>query len=755
MHSTNHTFMKKFWQQDMHKKITSGIHLISIISTLSLLHDAAASVAKPNCPDKCGNLTVPYPFGIGKGCYLRRSFEVKCNTSSYPASFPTIFDTKVYEIAQHHVIVHGDLVIPFVYNKSSGESEYMAAPYSVSSDDLTDDFSVSHTENQFVAIGCDIYAYITDIRTSDIVSGCPSLCKNSSISPMGSSSYCSGKRCCRDTIPKDLIDMAFYVQTMNTWDRSWESDPCSFAMVVHKDFSDFNKFNLSDCAVDSHRAPLALDWGIGNISCHEAIKNGTCICGQNSECINSSRGVGYSCRCLTGYQGNPYLHDGCQDINECGSPEKNECPQEARCVNTPGSYHCTCPPGYHKGRNFGPSSPHACLPDRARRAMLMFISLGIGLAAGFLILVSIFIWVHRKLKRIEEEKAKKRFFKTNGGLLLQQQPSSSQGSLSETKLFVTQELEKATDNFNESRILGQGGLGTVYKGMLSDGTIVAVKKSNKIDQCRVSQFINEVVILSQINHRHIVKLLGCCLETEVPLLVYEYVSNGTLSQHLHDDPGAGMINWENRLRIAAEVAEALAYLHSYASTAIFHRDIKSSNILLDENYRAVVSDFGLSRSVPIDKTHLTTLVGGTFGYLDPEYFRSGQLNDKSDVYAFGVVLAELLTGQKAVSSDKSDEGLVIRFREAVKENRLFETLDKMAADEGLEEEILAVVRLTKRCLKLNARKRPSTREIATVLEQLRIKEGSIARESLQDGYCSLSERSYCCNVDSITEDSLE
>ncbi|KAL0326552.1 UNVERIFIED_CONTAM: Wall-associated receptor kinase-like 5 [Sesamum angustifolium] len=200
------------------------------------------------------------------------------------------------------------------------------------------------------------------------------------------------------------------------------------------------------------------------------------------------------------------------------------------------------------------------------------------------------------------------------------------------------------------------------------------------------------------HHRHIVKLLGCCLETEVPLLVYEYISNGTLSHHLHDEPNSSSFSWENRLRIAAEVSGALAYMHSYASTAIFHRDVKSSNILLDENYKAVVSDFGLSRSVPIDKTHLTTLVGGTFGYLDPGYFSSGKLNDKSDVYAFGVVLAEILTGQKAVSIE-DDQGLAFRFRSAIKDDSLFHNLDKVLVSEGKEDEILAVAKLAKRCLK--------------------------------------------------------
>ncbi|KAK4400406.1 Wall-associated receptor kinase-like 22 [Sesamum angolense] len=232
--------------------------------------------------------------------------------------------------------------------------------------------------------------------------------------------------------------------------------------------------------------------------------------------------------------------------------------------------------------------------------------------------------------------------------------------------------------------------------MLSDGRIVAVKKANIIDDSQqVGQFINEVSILSQINHRHIVKLLGCCLETEAPLLVYEYISNGTLSQHLHDEPKSC-------------------------------RDVKSSNILLDENYKAVVSDFGLSRSVPIDKTHLTTLVGGTFGYLDPGYFRSGKLNDKSDVYAFGVVLAEILTGQKAVSVE-DDQGLAFRFRSAVKDDRLFDILDKVV----------------------------KVKEVATELDHLRKKkEVPGHQESLWREYRSMSENCHRFSVGSEAEDDL-
>lgn len=398
---------------------------------------------------------------------------------------------------------------------------------------------------------------------------------------------------------------------------------------------------------------------------------------------------------------------------------------------------------------------------------------GVGLTVGLFILVASCLWVYKKMKKRAKDKTKKLLFKRNGGLLLQQKMSSADGNNSnvlETRVFISEELEKATDNFNESRVLGKGGLGTVYKGMLSDGSIVAVKKSNKIDddENHVSQFINEVLILSQISHRHIVKLLGCCLETEVPLLVYEYISNGTLTNHLHQHSTNDnqTISWENRLRIATEVASWSTCLSTFLrSTAIFHRDIKSSNILLDENFRAVVSDFGLSRSVSIDRTHLTTVVGGTFGYLDPEYFCTGQLNDKSDVYAFGVVLSELLTGKKAIpsrgSAGRVGEGLVFQFRSSIKSNRLFEIVDKTIWDEEEKEIIALVANIALKCLKRSARRRPCMKEVAAELEHLRRERGggsilssevNLQMDDCENYNCSSSsERSFTCTIDMVTE----
>jgi serine/threonine protein kinase len=273
-----------------------------------------------------------------------------------------------------------------------------------------------------------------------------------------------------------------------------------------------------------------------------------------------------------------------------------------------------------------------------------------------------------------------------------------------------------------NRILGQGGQGTFYKGMLADGRIVAVKKFKVIDEGKLGEFINEVVILSQINYRNVMKLIGCCLETEAPLLVYEYVPNGTLSQYVNSQTEEFPLTWNMCLRIATEVARALFYLHSAAFTFIYHRDIKYANILLDDIYRAKVADFETSRSISVDQTNLTTLVHGTFGYLDPEYFKSSQFTEKSDVYSFGVVLAELLTGEKAISSTRTQESksLATYFIQSVDENNLFDIIDGQVLKEGKKEEIIAVANLVKRCLNLNGKKQPTMKEVAMELETVQM-----------------------------------
>ncbi|KAH9685174.1 Wall-associated receptor kinase-like 9 [Citrus sinensis] len=340
----------------------------------------------------------------------------------------------------------------------------------------------------------------------------------------------------------------------------------------------------------------------------------------------------------------------------------------------------------------------------------------------------VFLRIIRK-KRMDIKLTEK-FFKQNGGLLLQQMLNSYDGSVIDRfKLFSSKELDKATNHFNANRILGQGGQGTVYKGMLEDGRIIAVKKSKlTVDDeelLKLEEFINEIVILSQINHRNVVKLLGCCLETEVPLLVYEFIPNGTLYQHLHDrhQNEEFPLTWEMRLRIATEVAGALAYLHSATSSPIYHRDIKSTNILLDQRYRAKVADFGTSKFIAMDQTHVTTKIQGTFGYLDPEYHQSSQLTDKSDVYSFGVVLVELLTGKKPIfwagNTSQENVSLAAYFVHSMRKNRLHDILDDQLMKLGVKNQIMTFANLAKRCLDLNGKKRPTMEEVSMELNGIR------------------------------------
>ncbi|KAF7145440.1 hypothetical protein RHSIM_Rhsim04G0095200 [Rhododendron simsii] len=414
------------------------------------------------------------------------------------------------------------------------------------------------------------------------------------------------------------------------------------------------------------------------------------------------------------------------DIDECENPNLNNCDGNATCTNTPGSFNCSCNPHYiGDGRSDG----RGCIPDQTSQISVIKLSLAVTFSSlGALLLLICMWWLYREVNRRKEAKLKEKFFKRNGGLLLQQQLSSDQGNLETTKLFTSKELKKATDNYNANRILGQGGQGTVYKGMLTDGRIVAIKKSKALDEGKHEQFINEVVILSRINIRNVVKLFGCCLETEVPMLVYEFIPNGTLFQCLHEQNEEFPLTWDLRLRIATEIAGALFYLHSLASIAIYHRDIKSANILLDEKFRAKVSDFGISRSISVDNTHLTTAVQGTLGYLDPEYFQSSQFTEKSDVYSFGVVLVELLTGKKPILSGKSNEGgsLTAYFLLTMKENRLYDILDARVVKEGGEKEILAVANIAKRCLYLDGSSRPTMKEVVMELDGIRMSNGATA-----------------------------
>ncbi|KAL5725190.1 hypothetical protein ACHQM5_008360 [Ranunculus cassubicifolius] len=212
--------------------------------------------------------------------------------------------------------------------------------------------------------------------------------------------------------------------------------------------------------------------------------------------------------------------------------------------------------------------------------------------------------------------------------------------------FKYEVLEKATNYFNESNKLGQGGSGSVYKGILPDGKPVAVKRLIFSTRQWVDHFFNEVNLISAINHKNLVKLLGCSITGPESLLVYEYVSNQSLHDNLFKRNNTRKLSWRERCNIITGTAEGLAYLHEESKLRIIHRDIKLGNILLDDNFMAKIADFGLARLFPENKSHLSTAIAGTLGYMAPEYVIRGKLTEKADVYSFGVVLIEVISGRR-------------------------------------------------------------------------------------------------------------
>ncbi|GMJ00516.1 hypothetical protein like AT1G11050 [Hibiscus trionum] len=323
--------------------------------------------------------------------------------------------------------------------------------------------------------------------------------------------------------------------------------------------------------------------------------------------------------------------------------------------------------------------------------------------------------------------------------------------------FELRDLEKATDNFSKRNFIGRGGFGFVFKGILPDGKVVAVKRIIESEFQGDEEFCNEVEIISNLKHRNLVPLRGCCMmdgngrydeKGNQRYLVYDYMSNGSLEDHLFQSKmGSKPLSWPQRKNIILDVAKGLAYLHYGVKPAIYHRDIKATNILLDVDMRARVADFGLAKQSREGQSHLTTRVAGTHGYLAPEYALYGQLTEKSDVYSFGVVILEIMCGRKALDLSSSDSPRAFLITDwawsLIKAGKVEEVLDPSLIENGdsLNSNPKAImerfVQVGILCAHVMVALRP------TILDALKMLEGDIEVPPIPDRPMPLGNSSFC------------
>ncbi|XP_057448514.1 cysteine-rich receptor-like protein kinase 2 isoform X2 [Lotus japonicus] len=288
--------------------------------------------------------------------------------------------------------------------------------------------------------------------------------------------------------------------------------------------------------------------------------------------------------------------------------------------------------------------------------------------------------------------------------------------------FKYSTLDRATGSFHESNKLGQGGFGTVYKGVLADGREIAIKRLYYNNRHRAADFYNEVNIISSVEHKNLVRLLGCSCSGPESLLVYEFLPNKSLDGFIFDKNKGRELNWEKRYEIITGTAEGLVYLHENSKVRIIHRDIKVSNILLDAKLRAKIADFGLARSFQEDKSHISTAIAGTLGYMAPEYLAHGQLTEKVDVYSFGVLLLEIVTGRQNNRSKESEytDSLILvaweHFQTGTAEQLFDPNIELHEAHNGnVKNEILRVIHIGLLCIQEIPSLRPTMSKVLQML----------------------------------------
>lgn len=377
---------------------------------------------------------------------------------------------------------------------------------------------------------------------------------------------------------------------------------------------------------------------------------------------------------------------------------------------------------YKPPKEFGPyyfiASPYAFQVPDGGNSISPGVAAGIACGGAILVLglVGLGVYAIRQKKRAERAIGLSKPF---ASWAPSGKDSGGAPQLKGARWFSYDELKKCTNNFSESNEIGSGGYGKVYRGMLSDGQVVAIKRAQQGSMQGGLEFKTEIELLSRVHHKNLVGLVGFCFEQGEQMLVYEFMANGTLRESLSGRSGIHL-DWKRRLRIALGSARGLAYLHELANPPIIHRDVKSTNILLDENLTAKVADFGLSKLVSdSSKGHVSTQVKGTMGYLDPEYYMTQQLTEKSDVYSFGVVMLELITAKQPIEKGKY---VVREVRTAMNRNDEEHYGLREMMDPTIRNTVLLGFRryleLALQCVEESAADRPTMSEVVKAIETL-------------------------------------